>query len=73
MQVNWNVSPRSKPGVKYNNDGAIVTGTPRQILDMLTACALSLHANDFDVSGLRREVIALKKEMDARYEADNGG
>lgn len=65
MEINWNVSPRSKPGVKYNGNGVTVTGMPRQILDMLSACALAIGANGFDVSGLRREVVTLKKEMDA--------
>lgn len=71
MEINWKVSPRSKPQVKCTDGGVTVTGTPRQILVMLTACAISIEANGFDVSGLRREAIALKKEMDAANETED--
>lgn len=65
------ISPRCKLGVEYNDEGAIVTGTPREILDMLAACAMALGANGFDISGLRREAVAIKEEMDAEYAQDN--
>lgn len=72
MQTKWIYSMRGKPGVKYNGNGVIVTGAPIEILRMINACTMSLQLNGYDASGLRQEIIALKKEMEAEdAQSDN--